>query len=370
MERNLAQDVKVGVFVVAVLALGALALWLLGGQGELFKERYTLHASFADVAGLRQGAGVRLAGIDVGEVSRISFHEDLAEQRIPIEMTLKAEFAPRIRADSEARIETEGMLGDKFIAITVGSLERENEAGELEPVAALADGDEIAVVETPGLLEYQAQATEVLDDVHDIARKVNLALGGAEDAERASLTRIATQVEALLDDVENGDGLLHGLIYDDQLARTTSRTIQNLESASGSFAHMMGEVRAGDGFAHELVYGSEGAELARQLGDLARALDALVDDIEKEGGVLHALIYDPERAGMVEDLHASVTSLRAVTDAVENGEGTLGLLAQDPALYEDLRALVGGAQRNKLLRTYVRQTIAKGEEQDAGPWAE
>ena len=63
-----------------------------------------------------------------------------------------------------------------------------------------------------------------------------------------------------------------------------------------------------------------------------------------------------------------MTSLRATSEALANGEGSLGLLAHDPALYEDLRALVGGAQRNKLLRSYIRQTIEKGEVVNAGAW--
>ena len=60
--------------------------------------------------------------------------------------------------------------------------------------------------------------------------------------------------------------------------------------------------------------------------------------------------------------------MRRTSAALENGGGTLGLLAHDPALYEDLRALVGGAQRNKLLRSYIRRTIEEGERTNADGW--
>jgi hypothetical protein len=46
------------------------------------------------------------------------------------------------------------------------------------------------------------------------------------------------------------------------------------------------------------------------------------------------------------------------------------MLANDPALYEDLRALMGGAQRNKLLKAYIRRTVARAEEQDATSFEE
>ena len=99
MERDLAQDIKVGVFVVIVLALGGLAMYLLGGSSELFKDRYTLHGSFSDVAGLRTGAVVRLGGIDIGEVKGISFSEDIGVKRIFVNMEIMTEYSERIRGD-------------------------------------------------------------------------------------------------------------------------------------------------------------------------------------------------------------------------------------------------------------------------------
>ena len=84
----------------------------------------------------------------------------------------------------------------------------------------------------------------------------------------------------------------------------------------------------------------------RGLLSISVDIDALVDDIEKEGGVLHALIYDPERAGMVEDLHASVTSLRAVTDAVENGADPCVGAGEPPSAGQKLEVL---ARRQRLV---------------------
>jgi phospholipid/cholesterol/gamma-HCH transport system substrate-binding protein len=367
MERDLARDIKVGVFVVGVLALGGLGAYLLGGSSELFKERYTLHASFSDVAGLRTGAVVRLAGIDVGEVKGISFSEDPGVKRIFVSMEVNSEYSERIRSDSEARIETEGMLGDKYISISVGSLERSSEGGERELLQPLQDDDWIQVTETPGLLEYQGKATEVLDNVKDITEKINLSMGNSEDAEAASIARIAQQVEQLLTDAQEGRGLIYALVYDEQMSASINRTIANLETASGAFSHMAYEIQTGDGLAHELIYGDEGEALAKDLGDLSRALSALVKDIEGEDGLLNALVYDET---LTSDLKSTAESLRIVAEAMENGEGTAGMLARDPELYEDLRALVGGAQRNKLLRSYVRATVARGEEKDASSWEE
>jgi phospholipid/cholesterol/gamma-HCH transport system substrate-binding protein len=195
-------------------------------------------------------------------------------------------------------------------------------------------------------------------------------LGEDQDSARASLANAIFHLEHLIAEMENGEGLLHDLVYDKELAGSVKRTAANLEQGSAGLARMSAEIESGDGFAHEMVFGEEGRRLAEQMGGLAETLAQLSDDIRNEEGLVHALIYDTERAHMVEDLHQTAESLREVSQAISQGEGTVGMLANDPALYEDLRALMGGAQRNKLLKAYIRRTVAKSEEEDASGFEE
>lgn len=358
MERDVLRDVKVGVFVFLTIALGALAVFVLGGSTQMFEDRYNLSCSFLDVGGLREGAVVRLAGFDVGEVKTIQFADDIGVKEIHVELSLMSRFRERIREDSVARIETEGMLGDKYVSLTVGdSTKRE-----------LADGESLEVQESVALVEYQKMANGILADIDGIAEKVNLAMGTDQEATKASVANVVASVDTLLTEAKEGDGLIHALVYDKALATRLNRTVNNLETASADLANVTREVRTGNGFANALIYGDEGEKLAEQLAMLAEAVEKLVRDIESEDSLIHALVYDPERAGMVEDLHATATSMRAIAASIEEGEGTAGMLANDPALYEDLRALVGGAQRNKLLRAYIRQTVSEGEQNNAQPW--
>lgn len=355
MERNTAQDVKVGLFVFVAMALIGVSVWMLGEGGELLEDRYVLNCAFDDVAGLREGAVVRLAGIDVGEVRNIRFSEDLGVKKVPVELSIKATYQDRIRDDSIARIDTLGLVGDKYVSISVGSLDEE----------PLNDGNQIDVAETVPLVEYQKQATRVAADLEEILAKVNNSLGDNSEANEASVANVISSVESILKEAETGNGLIHALVYDESLTRKLDATVTNLQASSADINDITNEVQTGDGFANELIYGDEGEELANQMGNLAEALETLVVDIENEDSLVHALIYDAERASMVEDLHATATALRAISEGIEQGDGTLGLLAQDPALYEDLRALVNGAERNKLLRYYVRKTVEDGEAEQA-----
>jgi phospholipid/cholesterol/gamma-HCH transport system substrate-binding protein len=129
------------------------------------------------------------------------------------------------------------------------------------------------------------------------------------------------------------------------------------------------ELKEGDGFANQLIYGDEGARLTEELTALSDSIRKMVRDLENEDSLLHALLYEPQRAGIVADLQQTIEGLKEVVAGVNQGEGTMGLLAQDPTLYEDLRSLVGGAQRNKLLRNYIRRTIERAEEEGAASWS-
>ena len=133
---------------------------------------------------------------------------------------------------------------------------------------------------------------------------------------------------------------------------------------------MAEELQHGEGLANQLIYGDEGPKLAGQLTTLADSIGGVVSDLENEESLLHALLYDPQRTEMVDDLEEVVSDLRTLVDGVESGEGTIGILAQDPSLYEEMRSLVGGAQRSKLLRNYIRRTIEEGEERDAATWSD
>ena len=115
------QNIKVGVFVIGLSVTVLGTIFVLGGSTEMLEDRYTLQGKWEDVAGLKEGAVVRLAGWDVGEVKSIEFSDSLEQKELTVQMTVMARYQTRIRADSEARIDTVGVLGDKYVAISMGS---------------------------------------------------------------------------------------------------------------------------------------------------------------------------------------------------------------------------------------------------------
>jgi phospholipid/cholesterol/gamma-HCH transport system substrate-binding protein len=352
------QSLKVGIFVVGLTMTLFGSVFVLGGATEMFRPKYKLYGTWADVAGLKEGAIVRLAGWDVGEVSAIRFSDDLARRELTVQMNIHARYQERIRTDSEARIDTVGVLGDKYVSISMGSPEQE-----------ILQGGESIITRAPlDLLGYTKKFEDILHNTSSISRKFDLMLGDEEEVMQAKVAKSLEHMESLLSAAESGNGLLHALIYDDEMTKNVGQILRNVEVATANLAHMTAEVKMGKGLANQLIYGQDGAALARELGDLATALAGLTRDIKNEDSLLHAMLYDPEKAKVLDDLAATMASLRSTSEAIDAGEGTLGMLANDPSLYEDLRALVGGAQRNKLLRSYIRRTIQRGEDVNSGAW--
>src|SRR5262245_2161134 len=116
-ERGL--KLRVGIFVLVALAAFLGLIYALGARAALFEPRYTIHAEFTEVGGLSEGATVRLAGVQIGRVTGVHLPGHPGGQ-VRVDLTIAKRYAGRIRRDSVARIETQGLLGDKIVEITVG----------------------------------------------------------------------------------------------------------------------------------------------------------------------------------------------------------------------------------------------------------
>ncbi len=212
MERDRSLEIKVGLFVLGGIALLVTTIVLLGSEQNLFERNYTLHASFSDISGLREGAAVRLAGMDVGLVQSIEFPADLDKKEVHVHMRLASRFEDRIRGDTEATIQTQGILGDKYIALDLGSADR----GKLE------DG---AWLETRDPRDLLAGIEDIKQNILEITIKINDMLGSEEGqgAGRSITGRLAS-LKTSAAEIERGDGLAHQLIYDEKSGRDVNLT--------------------------------------------------------------------------------------------------------------------------------------------------
>jgi phospholipid/cholesterol/gamma-HCH transport system substrate-binding protein len=136
MMKRFNLEMSVGVFMaIGMLAIAYLTLNL-GGLEILGGNYYKVHAQFSSVSGLKSGARVEIAGVQVGKVAQIVLVDDQAD----VELSLKPEI--KIGSDVFASIKTQGIIGDKFVQLTPGAEED-----------FLKDGDEITETEAAVDLE-------------------------------------------------------------------------------------------------------------------------------------------------------------------------------------------------------------------------
>ncbi len=103
--------------------------------------------------------------------------------------------------------------------------------------------------------------------------------------------------------------------------------------------------------------------LAESLSGVSVSLNESMKDFRKGEGLLYSLIYDPKGKQLLENLATTSKSLKRITAEIENGEGTIGALIADPSLYDNLKSLLGGAERGFILRSLIRKSIEKGKEE-------
>ena len=133
-------ELTVGLFILAgLLALLILALRISGLTLNSSGDSYTLYAHFDNVSGLTSRSKVTMAGVTIGQVKRISFDKDRYTGLVEMAIHSDVDTLP---TDSTASIVTAGLLGEKYIGISVGGED-----------LVLAHGDEIHDTQSALVLE-------------------------------------------------------------------------------------------------------------------------------------------------------------------------------------------------------------------------
>jgi phospholipid/cholesterol/gamma-HCH transport system substrate-binding protein len=315
MDERRRLSLWVGAFLLASIGIGAFVLLSLGSGTGLLQPRYRLITYFEDVQGLVAGAPVRLAGRDVGRVELVSF-APLGGGRPPVRVVLQVDqsLAELVRSDSVASIGTIGLLGDKFVSVSMGT-----------PAArVLEEDEELASVSPIDLSMAVVRGTEAIDNVASLAENLNRVVGD-----------------------------FHEAMGGERLAGAAGAAI----GAAEDLRAVVREVREGNGLLHTLIYDSyESSEVESVSRSLAR-LEAILAEIHEGDGLLHQLVYTPaDEQELLREFENAASRLASALQKIDDGEGTLGLLVNDPTLYYDLKALTGGARRSWILRRLVGST--------------
>jgi len=222
-EAERRREIVVGIFVLAGLLATMVLVIAIGSQQHLFEGRYRIRTMFGNVSGLRAGAPVFVAGVDVGVVDRVSFVPSTkGEEGVPkvgkveVALALERRFSPQIRNDSVATIGSVGLLGDRSVDISVGS----PTAPEVEPDGYINSQDPLTLNDLIDRIE------PIRDKLDKILTDISVVTGKVAD-ENAPVPLAIKSASEILAKIDRGEGTLGKLVNDPRLEARMDTALGN-----------------------------------------------------------------------------------------------------------------------------------------------
>jgi phospholipid/cholesterol/gamma-HCH transport system substrate-binding protein len=312
-------QLKVGIFALAALA--ALALLILNSTGDFnpFQKKIRFKARFASADGLRDGAQVQLAGVDIGKVESVRFLPPDSPETEKLEAIMSVithidgtPITERIRTDSTAQLIATSVVGnDKMINITPGTVKGYpvSENHVLPSTAAIS-------------------INQLTQTGSDLLGQVNKMVGPTID---------------LLNKANRGEGTMGKIINDEALYNSLNASVNEAKLTMIKIQTLLDRVKDGDGTAGKLL---NDPTLYNNLNTTLVQLEGISTDLRKGKGTAGKFLSDEalynDMRGTLQDVKASIARVNGIADDVKimttdlnEGKGTAGKFLKDEKIYND-----------------------------------
>lgn len=211
---------RLGAFILVALVMFGVMVFLIGDKQLLFSRTYHVRTPFENVAGLDEGAPVRAGGVRIGTVQSIELPRR-PEDKIMVDLELDNSTRDVIKKDSVASIQTEGLLGNKYLAISFGSSEGER----------LADGDSIESSAPVDYGDVAKKASEMLDSAREAVDSSKIAIG--------NINETSDDMKSITRKINNGQGTIGALVNDRAVYQNLNDIMQEAQAGATSFQENM-----------------------------------------------------------------------------------------------------------------------------------
>ena len=317
--RSLAwSELKIGIVSVFALVMAGVVIFMVSGEGGFFWQRYNIKSVFPDIQGLKEGAPVRVAGVEVGSVTGMSFVGD----RVEVTMQVNKDQQTRITDRSTATLGSVSLLGEAAVDITANS--------QGMPVPQWGY---VRSTPPPGSLTAAAEAgTRTLEQTNALLEDVRQGRGTlgklvTDDKLYRELNEFVDSAEALTRNLNSGRGTIGRLVNDPTAARSLEASLDNLQMVTA-------RLRNGEGSLGQLLNNDA---LSKSVTSATSNLDAITGRISKGEGTAGKLITDAE---LYNRLNSMADRLDKLAASLNQGEGTAGQLLHDKQLYENMNTTI------------------------------
>lgn len=279
MEKEVANRIRLGLFVSIGLVLFLTSIFVLGSRRNLFEQTFKVSSVFKNVSGLRPGSGIWLSGVNVGTVKQVVITGDSS---VWVGMQLEEHIREHIAADATTSISADGLIGNRIIVINPGS------AG----ATIITAGDTLI-------------SEEMLDTD---------ALMAAGEKTLNNLMSITGDLKKLTNEISRGEGTLGQVLSDSTLypslaaeMRTTlvnlRQTSQRTNNLTGELSQIADQIQAGKGVVGTLLNDTTFTDVweesmgnvktgTEQLLEITEGLGKLTQDLDRKDGAVGLMLSD------------------------------------------------------------------------------
>jgi len=287
-------ETRLGIFFVLAAIAAVIILEMVGGF-NFFKTGYRLHALFNNVQDLKVGDSVKLAGVQVGQVSSIRLTNN------QVRVTLKMNEDAEVRTDSKATIRFTGLMGQNFVSIDFGSKGTKAEHDTY-----------LQTVEQPDFSALMTKLEDVAIGVQNITKSfsgdnISNLMGPFTDFLKQNsgpLTAMIGNMKTVSDKIATGQGTVGRLIYDESLYSSSMVAVSNLVSVADEMKLTISNARG------------------------------IVDQVQSGQGTLGKLAKDET---LYRESTVAMTNLREVLEKINRGQGSVGKLINDESLLKNVK---------------------------------
>jgi phospholipid/cholesterol/gamma-HCH transport system substrate-binding protein len=287
---------KVGLMAFVALAILGVLIFLLTGNSNPFVSKAVLYAYFEDSAAIAENSPVRLNGIVVGKVKKITLSGSADPTKvIRMELEVRENMLPAISVDSTATPAAENVLGSKYINIKKGLSKQ-----------SVHNGDTLAAKDTTDINDFMEQGNNLLIQLQGILKRV----------------------DAVVSVVEQGKGSIGKLLVDDELYNRIIATVAEVQSLSKA-------LNSNTGTLGKLVYDDA---LYNDIRGSIVKLDQVIEAVNSGQGTAGKLIKDP---ALYDNANKAIVDIRAMLAEINEGKGSVGKLLKSDDLHKQISITLG-----------------------------
>lgn len=314
-------EAKVGlVTLVGVLVFTGVVINL--AHAEIFgKPGFVVHTSFADGNGLQEGNSVRYVGVHVGKVQKVT------PSRTGVDVQMKIDKGTEIPEDSKVSITTDGLLGEKIVAITPGK-----DAEHL-----LQDGDTLHGTQGKTMDDMMDSASKLMSNANKMVENINTVIGdpATQQAMRGSMQNI----EAIT-------GKTSAML--DANAGNIQEITANMAAMTGQMNQSLANID-GDGATSANV-----RQMAANMKNITDRFDTIAQSLEK-------VTTDPQSQADLQTTLHNTAQISSKVNKILSGSSDMKVQGDASLLYNETKSQTGANVNVKLMRD--RQFALIGAEQ-------